>query len=54
MDKLNVTITMCAEGYEDGSYGVELIVLGLASKDDAEKTMQLFERLFCAEEIKKQ
>lgn len=54
MDNMNATISMRPVRYEDGSYGVELTVTGLANEQQAEAAMQHMERLFCAEEIKEQ
>ncbi|MFY9326465.1 MAG: hypothetical protein WAO76_00350 [Georgfuchsia sp.] len=54
MDNLNVTISMRAVGYEDGSYAVELMVLGLSSEHDAEKAIRFLEGMLCAEQIKEQ
>jgi hypothetical protein len=46
-----VTISMRPVRYEDQSWGVELIVSGLSSEQQAEAAMQHMQRLFCAGEI---
>lgn len=45
------TISMRPVRYEDGTYGVELTVTGLASEQQAEAAMQHMQRLFCGHEI---
>jgi hypothetical protein len=45
-----VTISMRPVRYEE-SWGVELIVSGLSSEQQAEAAMQHMQRLFCAGEI---
>jgi hypothetical protein len=46
-----ITISMRPVRYEDQSWGVELIVSGLSSEQQAEAAMQHMQRLFCAGEI---
>lgn len=48
------TITMRPVQYPDGTWGVELIVTGLASEQQAEAAMHYMQELFCAAEIKTQ
>lgn len=48
------TFTMRPVRYEDESYGVEVIVTGLKSEQQAEAAMQHMQHLFCSEEIKEQ
>lgn len=47
-------ISMRTVRHDDGSYGVELTVTGLASEEQAEAAMQYMQRLFCGQEISKQ
>ncbi len=54
MDNTMATISLRHVRYEDGSYGVEMTVTGLASEQQAEAAMQHMQRLFCADEIKEQ
>lgn len=39
--------------FEDGSYGVDLQLHGLATQQQAEAAMEYMQRLFCGAEIKK-
>ncbi len=48
------TISMKLVQCEDGSWGVELVVSGLSSEQQAEAAMIHMQRLFCAGEIKEQ
>ena len=48
------TISMKPVQYEDGSWGVELVVTGLSSEQQAEAAMLHMQMLFCADEIKEQ
>lgn len=49
------TISMRPVQYtDDGSWGVELTVTGLASEQQADAAMLHMQRLFCGDEIKEQ
>lgn len=45
------TITMRPVSYDDGTHGVELVVTGLASEQQALAAMQHMQRMFCGGEI---
>jgi hypothetical protein len=45
------TISMRPVEYPDGSFGVELILSGLVSMDQANAAMNHMQKLFCGEEI---
>lgn len=48
------TITMHPVKFEDGSFGVELIVTGLADEQQAETAMLHMQQVLCGQEIKVQ
>jgi len=48
------TISMRHVDYDDGTHGVELTVMGLTTKQQAEAAMLHMQKLFCGTEISEQ
>lgn len=52
--RANTTISMATVEYEDGSWGVNVYLTGLASAKHAEAARDHMAQLFCGDEIKAQ
>lgn len=50
----NPTLSIVPIRQEDGSYGVNVFVTGLASEKEAEAAAKYIEQLLCGDEIKAQ
>lgn len=53
-ERAGQTISMQTVQHEDGSWGVNMYVTGLASESHAEAALDHMARLFCGDEIKAQ